>query len=820
MTAKEKQSRFSRLVNLFLLKDFSEAEKTAEKLKTYFKEDYRFHLLLGNIYTSLDKNRDAIHTFKHVIDLNPKSADAYNNLALIYRRLGEFEKASASLGKALSLEESKPEILYNLANLHKAMGNHVMAIETYRRVLALDPQFMRAYNNLGAVYENRNERKMARQVYEEGLEKSADNASLLYNLGVLNQQEERWEEAETCFRKALSLRPGWTDCQNNLAIVLQEKGELTQARQILHRILEKERNNPAIYNNMGVVQSRLGNMEDARQYYSSALELDRDYKRASLNLNRVFKSEKNYKDSLNELNRLVTVYPFDMEIRHELGESLIRLNQFKEGEQTFMHIVQRDPDNLEARKSLAELYIRQGEEGKAKNQLNHIGSALFEDDQAVHRIADAFRKNSNLEEAEELFRRHLDFNPRCRDSKEQLARTLDEEGKAEEALSLMEELEREAPLDPERLGEMVKLYRETDRKMEALSRLDDLVSLHGERGSSQDLDRMKELLDIYENTADDIYRENRREWESKVDRLVRRVKHNMPVKPVRPEQPPLINADSFPSRSLEEEDTLTLLDMGTMEPVITINELEEDIYLEDSKEDFSEIYSEVMKEEERRRRETSANQPNQQVGTERPGESYSPHPIIVPVPQNITVNPPAQEVAPPLEEEEEREFIVEEEPEELIRPDMDEKLPVGMEKKPPPPPVKDQEERIDLSEPEKGIEKNALIGMLDYIYGLTNALPDEKQIEMIRDEVPIKLECVKSKLLGERSLMVTASQFDRRQRSRQNMVIDGHKLKNSLDFLKSMSHEYPDSKVSESFDSKLEKILRKIGEAKNETPRS
>ncbi len=801
MNDKDRQNRYGRLLNLFMLKDYERAEQLAEELKGEFSEDYRFAMLLGNIYTMGEKNRDAIASFRHTLDLNPRCTEAYNNLGLIYRKLGRFEKAAAALEKALKLDGDNPDVLYNLGNLHKAMGNGVMAIEAYRKVLAQKPEYLQAYNNLGAIYEGRDEIALARKTYEEGLKIDPSNSSLLYNLGVLYQKEELWDEAERCFRDALKKRPGWIDCQNNLAITLQEQDRLGEARQLLYSILEKDSSQASIHNNLGVVQSRMGHLEEAQKAYGAALALDRDYKKASLNLNRVYKTQKNYTESLKELNRLVTVYPYDMEIRNELGESLIRLNQLNQGEQTFKHIIQRDPDNIQARKNLAELYLRQGDEAKAENQIRRIGSALYEDEEAVLRITDAYRKNSNNERAEKILRDLCSFRPDSLKARESLSRSLDSLGRPREALDLLEELDREDPDNPERLGDLVKLYRETDRKMDALARLDQLMNIHGGRGTSDDLDRMKEVLDLYENTADDLYRENRKEWEGRVDRLVKRVKSTLPVAPKQGEKDDLLSADSFASRSLVEQDALSLLDMAMIDPVITINEPEETLYLEDSPEDFSEVYTEVMKEEERRRKEEAAQ------AAAHPPSGYPP-PIII----NMPPLPPAPQEQPPHEEEEVLEYTLEEEPE---------ILPEGEELPPPPPePQEIPEPAPPPGEPprEEGVDRKALIDMLDYIYDLTDNLPQEKKEMMIRDDMPLKLECVRSKLEGDRSLMEVAGRYDRRQRDRSHIVVSDEKLENSLGFLQKLSHEYPDIKVSESFDAKLGRILNRIREIKSPHP--
>ncbi|MDA3851991.1 MAG: hypothetical protein PF447_12085 [Spirochaetaceae bacterium] len=113
--------------------------------------------------------------------------------------------------------------------------------------------------------------------------------------------------------------------------------------------------------------------------------------------------------------------------------------------------------------------------------------------------------------------------------------------------------------------------------------------------------------------------------------------------------------------------------------------------------------------------------------------------------------------------------------------------------------------------PETPVDRKTLANMFKYLSDLSQSLPENEKRDMLNHEVPLKMEVVRSKLEGERSLLNTAQHFDRRNRNRDVEVeLDDNNISNSLNFLKTLSSQYPEEMVSQNFDSKMAKVLNKI----------
>src|SRR5207244_966671 len=73
-------------------------------------------------------------------------------LANVYARLGQKEKALAMYQRALDANAGYDEIYFNRATVLLQMGRESEAIENYRTTLAMNPLSHEAYNALTGIY--------------------------------------------------------------------------------------------------------------------------------------------------------------------------------------------------------------------------------------------------------------------------------------------------------------------------------------------------------------------------------------------------------------------------------------------------------------------------------------------------------------------------------------------------------------------------------------------------------------------------------------------------------------------------------------------
>jgi 4-amino-4-deoxy-L-arabinose transferase-like glycosyltransferase len=140
----------------------------------------------------------------HVAGFKPRMDIVNYNLALVYEKLGQLDKAEEHYSQAL---RDNPDDFLSLINL----GNHaarrqdwLSALEWYKKAEAIEPDLDGIHGNLGGAY-----------------------VAL-----------DRLDEAEVHFTKALELNPKNIPAHYNMAILLAKKGELDKSLELIQKVLE------------------------------------------------------------------------------------------------------------------------------------------------------------------------------------------------------------------------------------------------------------------------------------------------------------------------------------------------------------------------------------------------------------------------------------------------------------------------------------------------------------------------------------------------------------------------------------------------------
>ncbi|SDF73167.1 tetratricopeptide repeat protein [Terriglobus roseus] len=88
-------------------------------------------------------------SFEDSIKLNPKYAEAYNNLGTLSHSQGDLARAEKMYRKSLKLKPNDPNTMQNLGTLYYAKRNFRKGDAEYRKALAIDPGILERSANRG-----------------------------------------------------------------------------------------------------------------------------------------------------------------------------------------------------------------------------------------------------------------------------------------------------------------------------------------------------------------------------------------------------------------------------------------------------------------------------------------------------------------------------------------------------------------------------------------------------------------------------------------------------------------------------------------------
>ena len=116
--------------------------------------------------------RDSASLWEAVIARNPESADAYNNLGIVYMQRGLYEEAEEILTHAVNLRRDFASAHNNLANVYRVTGRYDEALDEFNEAMGLTKDVVysaNVYIGIGMVHEAREEYGKALEAYEHAM---------------------------------------------------------------------------------------------------------------------------------------------------------------------------------------------------------------------------------------------------------------------------------------------------------------------------------------------------------------------------------------------------------------------------------------------------------------------------------------------------------------------------------------------------------------------------------------------------------------------------------------------------------------------------
>ncbi len=213
-----------------------------KRLLRYAPQSSRLHNALGLAYNKMGDYEKGVSYLERAVELGAgastrDAANACNNLAYAYDKLGRDREAAQAAERALALDATYVKAYNNLAVSYIRLGKYKEAAEACRRAVALKPGYPEILNTLGAAYMHLERYDEALETYRKVIEIDPDYAEVYSNAGLALQRMGRAREAIPWHEKAIELQPGYADAYSNLVDAYEALGEADRARAARDRFL-------------------------------------------------------------------------------------------------------------------------------------------------------------------------------------------------------------------------------------------------------------------------------------------------------------------------------------------------------------------------------------------------------------------------------------------------------------------------------------------------------------------------------------------------------------------------------------------------------
>lgn len=259
-------------------------------ITTIPKYDFDYYNTKGLEYYYSGDCKSAITYFTKAIEINPKSVQALNNLALCHLQMNEFDEAKTALNKALRADRNFNLTYINLAKYEALKDNALKKPgrqtginkqrEKYlKEALKVNPNSKYAYLELGNFYLENKDYSNANANFKNAVLIDGNFYEALMGLGISYVEEGNLSDGIKALRKASTITSQGSKNPDMLYYLAKICVANTNVKEGKGYLLDaiKQSENPNYYFELGKIYYSENDLSSAQNAFKKAMELDLDF---------------------------------------------------------------------------------------------------------------------------------------------------------------------------------------------------------------------------------------------------------------------------------------------------------------------------------------------------------------------------------------------------------------------------------------------------------------------------------------------------------------------------------------------------------------
>lgn len=391
------------------LGEFKEGQGVFETVVKY-NDDATSWFYLANCYDNQDDYLHAISAYEEVLRMRSEYSDAYKNLAVVYVKNQEPQKAIETAQRALDYVKDDYTVYYIAGTACMALKDFTKALGFFEKALELNPEHSQLYNNLGTCYVSTGDLKKAYDNFLKASEYNPDNSITYFNIASILQMQGKHEEACVFFKKAYSLDP-----QDNYltALALSEVKANKLSDAINHyKILathhpEKtnyQYNLACCYDAAGEFASAIAILAQLVLLNPKSVSMLRKLANIYLKVGRLMNAKELYEKIIRQGN-------VSHEIYYEFAHICAKTNDSDKAEKILKKVVELNPNFAPAHKDLGVLYLGKRLFDYAEDEFQKGLKAEPNNFGVLFEYANFLHATTDFKKADEYYEKALAINP-------------------------------------------------------------------------------------------------------------------------------------------------------------------------------------------------------------------------------------------------------------------------------------------------------------------------------------------------------------------------------------------------------------------------
>jgi tetratricopeptide (TPR) repeat protein len=313
-----------------------------ERLMTDFPRSPAPVALMGTIHAKLGNVEEAVRWWNRCLEMQPRHATAYYEIAGISLNKGEYEEALDLLRKALKINPRMPGIHHRMALAWMGLGNMREALAPLENEIKIAPRQKHVHGLLGEIYLQLGEFAKARKHFETAIRIPPDNPQTYYGLATTLTRLGQKEKAEEYMEKFRVLK-----ARNRAAAAAlkRNRDDVASMRQLVL----------LTYKDAGSVYHRQGQVNEALNCWQKAADLYPKETGCRVMMASVYAQNRRYPESLRMYEQLVAIDPWNPVYHMRVGALNAQMNRIADALAAVQRAIDLEPDDVTYRKLYQEI---------------------------------------------------------------------------------------------------------------------------------------------------------------------------------------------------------------------------------------------------------------------------------------------------------------------------------------------------------------------------------------------------------------------------------------------------------------------------------
>jgi tetratricopeptide (TPR) repeat protein len=466
----------------------ADAERVLATMVERAPDQRALNYTYAQVLTKLGRGNESKQYLERSVAIDPTFGPAIMQLLDIYQKENEWRKAAEILQPLVAEDPMNLELQRQQAYFYLRGGDARAARDGFKTLVASDPKDERSLFYLGEAYNDLEEYGEAEKIFRQLTAGNANDPDYVASFGLSLAGQKKWDEASQTFNHLLSMAEvpdnlaalartqlAYIDLQkgnhaaavetaksifvfrerpNNQAInialeALKKENRTADALALLEPLVQKFANEPFLNAKYVELLARSGDKEKARAHANAQVKAGT---RNTIAAAEAFVQVEDFPAAIALMRSAIEAKPDEIDLQFELGSIYERSGDRKSAEETFVKVLEKNPDhapslnylgymwaeggvNLERAHemltravgqepnngayvdSLGWVYFQLGKLELAEKYLTDAVQLLPRDATVHEHLGDVFAKRGDMERALRAYRTALDLDPQSKDVK-------------------------------------------------------------------------------------------------------------------------------------------------------------------------------------------------------------------------------------------------------------------------------------------------------------------------------------------------------------------------------------------------------------------